>query len=101
MQILKPLEKDIEQAFLRKLKKAYPHIRALKFSAIGQRSWPDRILFLSEGRVLLIEFKRPGGLPTELQEECHKYLRDMGHDIQVFSNAEEAFNYVKGRVENG
>ena len=101
MSILKPLEKDIEQAFLRKLKKAFPYIRAPKMTMLSQRSWPDRILFLPKGRVLLIEFKRPGELPTELQEECHEYLRDMGHDVQVFSNAEEAFNYVKGRVENG
>ena len=93
-----PLEKAIEGAFLRYMWKAYPKIRTPKLAMISQRSWPDRIVFLPNGHVLLIEFKRKGEKPTPLQAECHDYLRSLGHDIKVFDDAREAVDYVSARL---
>lgn len=96
--VKKRLEAAIEQAFLKKMKKAFPHLRAPKMNIMGQRSWPDRMIPLIKGHTLWIEFKRPGEVPTPLQEDCHNYLRRLGHDIQVFDDDKVAFQYLSERM---
>lgn len=93
------LEKVIEQAFLKKMKKAHPKIRCPKFSAIGWRSWPDRVIFLPGGKVILIEFKRKGEGPTPGQKECHDYLRSIGHLVLVTYDENEALEFVGRYLE--
>lgn len=94
MKLTPKLERSIEAAFIRKVKKAYPWLRTPKLTSMSQRSWPDRLIPLPGGKTLYIEFKRPGEKATELQEDCHEYLRGLGHDVQVFDNADKAFSYL-------
>jgi hypothetical protein len=54
---------------------------SLKLSGQNQKGQPDR-MFLFEGRVLFIEFKAPGKLPTALQ--CRWIERLHAHDFEVW-----------------
>ena len=45
----------------------------IKLAGPNQKGQPDR-MFIKNGKVLLVEFKAPGKLPTALQ---YKWLRDL------------------------
>ena len=66
---------------------------------LSQRAWTDRLIPIPNGVVIFLEFKRVGEKPTPLQEELHEYLRSMGHIVKVFDDADEAFAFVKSRLE--
>lgn len=44
--------------------------------------WPDYV-FLFKGRVLFIEFKRPGESPTHLQNQMRSILKAEGFRVEV------------------
>lgn len=94
----KRLEKNIEQSFVSKVKKEFPYLRTLKLNVTGQRSWPDRMIPVNKGHSLFIEFKRPGEAATPLQEDCHEHLLRLGHDVKVFDDDVEAFEYLKNKI---
>jgi len=53
-----------------------------KLSWIGRRGAPDR-LFIRGGRIVLIEFKRPGGVLELHQEREIARLRAAGAEVHV------------------
>lgn len=59
------LEKEIEEAVWRYADKL--GCMTIKLNGPMDRGKPDRIFFY-KGRALVIEFKKPGGKPTELQQ---------------------------------
>ena len=64
-----------------------------KFKSIGRRSAPDRVFAKREGDVrlcLFVEFKRPGEVPTDLQAEEHRVMREAGLRVEVV-DSKEAF----------
>lgn len=54
----------------------------LKFTSPGRTGVPDRMV-LVDGKVIFIEFKRPGEVPTKLQAYMHEQLREMGFVVLV------------------
>lgn len=64
-----PKEKNIENAVV-KYAKANDCL-ARKMNGLGFRSWPDRLFVGPSGLCLWVEFKRPGGKVTPLQEAFH------------------------------
>ncbi len=91
------LEKDIE-AKARKLAIA-DGWECYKFSSPGRRSVPDR-LFIKGGRVVFIEFKRPGGRLTSGQEREIARLRAKGAEVHVCYSVEEAMDALHARGVN-
>lgn len=87
-----PLEKTIEAKFV-KLAQARG-CQCLKLNVIGRRSWPDRLVLVPGGKVLFIEFKRPGGLLTPGQELLHADLYAMGHEVHVCYTVEDALDLI-------
>jgi hypothetical protein len=75
-----PLEKEIEQAFCKRaIKKGWLPIKLL------QTNWngiPDR-MFLKDGKVFFVEFKRYGKIPTPLQAHRIKTLRKLKFHVLV------------------
>ena len=61
---------------------------AYKFTSPSNRGVPDSIYF-REGHTILIEFKAPGKLPTKLQQEHIKRLKDQLIHVYVVDNIEE------------
>lgn len=88
-----PLEADIENYLVRECKKR--RILAYKFSTPGRRAAPDRILLMPGGRVAFVECKRPGGLPTKLQQHEHEKLRQQGFRVHVVDTRLEVDRVVQ------
>jgi hypothetical protein len=87
---VRQLEKGIEQAALRKIKKRWPRVQIRKLNGFGFRSWPDRMFFFPQGVLVLMEFKRPGEYLTPAQSYITSQLRNLGYHVYVCDNAEEA-----------
>lgn len=63
-------------------------VLTLKLNVSGRRGWPDRI-YLFNGRVMFIEFKRQGEQPRKLQEYVHGQLRQHGFGVFVVDNLQQ------------
>ncbi len=91
---IKRKERSIERAFVTwigTIKDWY----AWKFSLEGTRGLPDRIILGPGPTIFFIEFKRPGGKLTRLQEYMHKVLKDLGFNVYVCDNVAEAKKIVR------
>lgn len=85
------IEAPIESYVMDKAEKAGWLVRKLKW--IGIDGAPDKF-FAKEGRIVLIEFKRPGGKPKKRQAEEHTALRDAGVEVYVADNPLTAFRIL-------
>ena len=75
-----PLEKDIEKRV-----KDYAREKgmlAYKFTSPMRAAVPDDLLICPTGRVVFVEFKRKGKVPTPAQLREHERLR--GHKVAVY-----------------
>lgn len=88
------LESSIEKKFVKEARKLGCMTR--KLEGIGQGGWPDQLILIPHGPKLLIEFKRPGGVLSPIQEACHEDAEKIGHQFYVFDNWQEAIALVKG-----
>ena len=94
-----PLEINIEERFV-----AYVTKRGMwcpKTIVLGRRGFPDRTLFLPDGRVFFIEFKRYRKRPRATQNVLHKKLKGFGHAVQVFDTYDAAVGWFHAVVEAG
>lgn len=82
------LEKDVEQKWCATAKRY--GWKAYKFSSPGNSSVPDR-MFIRNGLVFFIEFKRPGKTATENQLEEHVELRSKGMLVWVIDYFDKEF----------
>ena len=82
------IEKDVEQALVRRVKALGGLCE--KFTSPGRRSVPDRLVTMPNGRIIFVELKRPGGKATEAQERDHAKRRELGCDVRVIDNMEDA-----------
>lgn len=55
----------------------------------SRRGWPDRFC-ARKGRVMLVEFKKPGKEPTKQQQERHAELRGYGLEVHWIDNLDDA-----------
>jgi len=81
------LEKDIEKKAVAAAKRN--GWLSYKFSSPAHRGVPDR-LFIKGGNVVFIEFKRPGGKASKLQELVMQTMRDAGAEVYVCWSVEDA-----------
>jgi len=82
------LESVIEKALCKRVKAIGG--KCEKFTSPGRRSVPDRLVTLPGGRIIFVECKAPGKLPTEKQAADHKSRRELGCDVRVIDNVEDA-----------
>lgn len=71
----------------------------IKLNGMGNRSRPDRLFVMPYGRCAFIEFKRPGGVLTRLQEQTLKRLANLGHDVAMFDDAAKAIAWLEEMSE--
>ena len=83
---MKILERHIEAALVRRIKALGG--TAEKFTSPGRRNVPDRLVTLSEGRIVFVETKAPGAKPTENQKRDHQRRRAMGCEVLVIDSYE-------------
>jgi len=98
----RPRESHIEQFFTAKAEKAGYVV--LKFSPAGRRGYPDRVVLgrprsgrenMYYGRVLFVEFKRPGEKLRALQVARHDDLVQRGYQVAVVDSREKAIALLR------
>lgn len=82
------LESSIESKVVRWCKAH--DVLTTKLSGPGHRGKPDRVFWLPGGCPVLIEFKAPGKKPTKLQRFWLDAFTELGYDVYLFDNAEDA-----------
>ena len=80
------LERDIEKALVARVKDLGGLCE--KFVSPGRRSVPDRIVTLPGGRIIFVELKAPGKVPTLLQMRDHHRRYLLGCDVRVIDGLE-------------
>lgn len=78
-------ERDIESKVCELAKRAGWLV--YKFVSPSQRGVPDRI-FIRQGRIVFIEFKAPGAMPTKLQWRMIERLRGQDCEVHVCDSVE-------------
>ena len=56
---------------------------------LAKRNWPDRFIFLPGGKMVIVEFKRPGEEPRPAQEALHRQLADIGFEVHVIDRVSQ------------
>lgn len=87
---VEPLEKDIENAFVR-----WCRGQGIKTVKPQVPSWPDRFVFMHDGTLALIEFKRPGKHLTPNQFAVKSALRVLGFEVHVCHSKQEAIDAIR------
>lgn len=85
------LESPIEKYVCDEAEKSGWYVRKLVFQ--GRRNAPDR-LFVKDGRVVFIEFKRPGKAPRKGQVREAQLLASAGAEVHYTDNPIGAFNIL-------
>jgi len=78
-------ESAIQAAIVKKLKKA----GFLVNTNIAPIGWMDVRAFGPDGRVILIEVKRLGLKPSEIQDIFIKKFKDLGFEVYVMDNTKD------------
>lgn len=67
----------------------------------GINGFPDRSVFLPDGRVFFIEFKRPGGKVRPGQAEMKRQLEKRHFRVYVFDSFEDAKRMLDNWIKVG
>lgn len=78
-------ESEIEAYLVKRVKAMGGEVRKVQW--IGRRGAPDRLVMLP-GRMLWVELKAPGKVPTLRQENEHKLMRSMGQRVEIIDSLE-------------
>lgn len=78
------LEKEVEQTFVKHVKKAGG--TTIKLTDPAQAGLPDRLTILPGGHTGFIEFKAPGQKPRPLQQHRITQLQDLGCTVLVIDH---------------
>jgi hypothetical protein len=82
------LEKDIQQPVAKFAESCGWFARKLAW--FNSKDAPD-YFFAKGGRILLVEFKRPGGEPRDTQRQEIAMLRGAGVEVHVIDNLEAGY----------
>lgn len=89
-------EASLERSFNDAVQKAGGE--PVKLSPANRSGIPDRFVIWPGGVVDLVELKRDGEEPGRLQQEIHRQLNRMGHDIYLVSGERAIKHYVAARL---
>jgi len=92
------LEDTVEKHFVKRIKEVFPGVEVRKFEA--RRNDPDRIVFLPEGRTVLVELKRPGKDLRQGQIRAKKRFEKLGHSVYKASTRKEVDDLINGLISS-
>lgn len=79
-------ENKVEKRLIREVEKAGG--MCVKFPPLFFSGFPDRLVFIPGGVLVLVELKAPGKVPGKLQEKIHAKLRGLGFRVEVIDSYE-------------
>lgn len=85
----KKIEKDLGEYAVKKKGCLY-----YKFTSPANRGVPDRVIISPKGRVLFLELKRKGKVPTSLQAVNILNITERGADARWTDNLAEAKQFI-------
>ena len=89
-------EASIQRAVVNRARaRGYIAIKLSSLGRFGTSGWPD-YMFVKGGKTVMIEFKRPGGKTTPLQDRQIAELRAHGMVVEVFDDVGEANVWLDG-----
>lgn len=62
--------------------------KLLKLQGVGLMGWPDRIAIAPTGRIMFVEFKKPGETPSVLQQKRLAAINRMGFKAKWFDDCD-------------
>lgn len=65
-----------------------------KFEGGSENAWPDTVA-IRKGRVVFVEFKKDGEVPTPQQLLRHQQIRDHGGEVEWFDNLDAAKEFFR------
>lgn len=87
-------EKTIEKRLVERVKAAGGV--ALKWVSPANRGVPDRIVFMPDGRMYLVELKAPGEKQSPLQAHTAEQLARLGFPVVVLDGLKEVDQWAAG-----
>lgn len=60
--------------------------QSVKFPPLFYAGFPDRLVFLPGGTLILVETKAPGKVPGKLQQKIHDRFRTMGFRVEILDS---------------
>lgn len=72
---------------------------AVKLSAPGYRSWPDRIVLMPGGHAYFVELKAPGKKPTAQQTLRHRQIEALGFFVTVLDSVEDVDRFLQTKLD--
>lgn len=90
--VRKKRERTVERRFCRLC--SQHGLKQRKLQDLGNRAYPDRTVYLGDGRTCCVELKRPGEKPSKEQLDMHKELRSLCIPVGWFDNADKAMEWV-------
>jgi len=85
-------EKDLEPKLRKEIEARGG--KAYKWVSPGNRGVPDRIVFMPNGKVYLVELKSTGEVPSKIQLYVHGVLRRLGLKVYVIDNLPDLLNFI-------
>ena len=86
-------EKNIEQYLVRKVRETGG--KAYKFVSPGNAGVPDRLVIFPSGKVIFVELKAPGKVPTNLQKAKHRKLEKLKQRVLVIDSKEKVYTVLQ------
>lgn len=62
---------------------------------MGHNGYPDRIYWLPDGKVVLMEFKLPGRKASPIQQVVHDLLRHLGHVVHIVTSVQQGVQLLR------
>lgn len=92
----KDSEKTLERSLVEKIRQ-HGGI-CLKLQGNMYAGMPDRLILLSEGRVIFVELKSEGIKPRKLQLVRHEELRALGFKVFVIDTQEKLIQFLNEQI---
>lgn len=92
------LESQVQKPVIDYARKKYG-LLCVKREQRSSSGMPDFDIFITGGKLLMMEFKAPGNLPTPKQAGRHKILIDLGYEVHVCDNKEYGKSVIDFAME--
>jgi hypothetical protein len=93
------LEREIENAANKAIKKRWPASECRKMNGFGFSFWPDRLYLFDNAVAVFIEYKRPGERLTKGQRHGIKTLKQLGFAVAVCYAEGQAVEACRKAIE--
>lgn len=86
-------EQNIEKYLTDEMKKAGG--KSYKWVSPGNNGVPDRIIIFPSGKIIFVELKAPGKVPTAYQKLVHRELKRLNCEVHVIDSKKQIDELIR------